>query len=112
MFARAVRICAAGMLSVLLIGCEGPEEREAAYLERGKALFDEGKFEKARLELKNARQINPLGVETLYYLGLVDEMQGDWRRAFLAFTRVTKQDPTHLGATVKLGKIYLLAGCG
>ncbi len=90
MFATAVRICAACMLSVLLIGCEGPEEREAAYLERGKALFGEGKYEKARLELKNARQINPLGVETLYYLGLIDDVQGNWRRAFVAFTKVTQ----------------------
>ena len=110
MFARAVRICAACMLSVLLIGCEGPEEREAAYLERGKALFDEGKYEKARLELKNARQINPLTVETLYYLGRIDEIQGNWRRAFVAFTKVTQQDSTHRGATVTLGRFSLLAG--
>ncbi len=103
-------LCAGFMLSLLLIACEGAEEREAAYLEHGKELFDEGEYAKARLEFKNARQINPLGIEALYYLGRIDEKQGDWRRAFVAFSTVAQQDSKHVGARVWLGKIYLLAG--
>ena len=86
------------MLSALLFACEGAEEREAAYLERGKTFFEAAQYQKARLEFSNARQINPLGVEALYYLGRIDELKGNWRRAFVVFTKVTEQDPTHLGA--------------
>lgn len=110
MVLRITRLCAAFVLSVLLFACEGAKEREAAYLQRGKTFFEAGEFQKARLEFSNARQINPLGVEALYYLGRIDEKRGRLRRAFVTFTKVTEQDPTHLGAMVRLGYIYLLAG--
>ena len=94
MVLRITRLCTAFLLSVLLFACEGAEEREAAYLERGKRFFEAGKYQKARLEFRNARQINPRGVESLYYLGRIDEKRGNWRRAFVAFTKVTEQDAT------------------
>ena len=78
---RAIAL-AVMFVAALALGCEGPEEREAAYLKRGKALFEEAKFIKARLEFKNARQINPVGVEPLFYLGRISEKLGELRPAF------------------------------
>jgi len=46
-------------LAVALISCGGPEEKKAKFFNRARALFDKGDFVKARLELKNALQIDP-----------------------------------------------------
>ena len=97
-----------GMLT--LAACDGAEEREAAYFERGKALFEEGKFTKASLEFKNARQINPLNMEALYYLGLIAEGSKDYRAALAAFRKVSEQNTKHVGANIHAGRILLAAG--
>ena len=95
---------------IVLAACDGAEEREAAYFERGKALFEEGDFTKARLELKNARQINPLNMEALYYLGLIAERERDYRGALAAFMKVSEQIEKHVGANLHVGRILLAAG--
>ena len=56
-----------GALAFFVAACEGPEERADSFRERGQALFAEGNYTKARLELKNALQIDPLDLEALYY---------------------------------------------
>ncbi len=93
-----------------LAACDGPEEREQAYLEKGRELFEAGDYQKARLEFKNARQINPKGVEALFYLGQIREREANWRGAFAAYSAVLAQDPQHVGATIRLGTIYLYGG--
>ncbi|MDH3702399.1 MAG: tetratricopeptide repeat protein [Alphaproteobacteria bacterium] len=105
------RVCALALvLPLLLAGCDGAEEREAAYFERGQALYNEGKLKKASLEFRNARQINPLNMEALYYLGLIREKEQKLRAAFVNFRKVVEQDPNHVGANVRVGRYYLLGG--
>ena len=103
-------VLAAMLIAATAVGCEGPEEREAAYLNRGKALFEQGKLVKARIEFKNARQINPVGVEALFYLARISERFGELRPAFATYLKVLEQDPKHVGAHLKLGEFYLMAG--
>ena len=82
------------LLPLLLAACDGAEEREAAYFQRGKSLYEAGDYQKASLEFRNARQINPLNVEALYYLGMIAEKQGKPRAAYRAFQAVIDQKPT------------------
>ena len=93
----------------VLVTCGGAEEREKKYVERGKALYEQGDYVKASLEFKNALQINPKGIDALYHLGLIDEKQGEFRLAFNKFDMVVKRKPDHFDAHVKLGNYYLLA---
>ncbi len=106
----AVRWLLALLIPLALVACDGAEEREKAYFDRGKALYEAGDYRKAALELKNARQINPLNVEALYYLGLISEKQGDYRGAFGAFQSVLEQKDSHVGANLHIGRIYLMSG--
>lgn len=100
-----------GLLAPLALGgCDGAEEREAAYFARGKALYDAGELVKARLEFKNARQINPLNVEALYYLGLIAEKEKNFKAAFDAFKNVVEQEPKHIGGNIRYGRYLLLGG--
>jgi len=51
-------------------GCGGPEKKKARFFEKGKALYEQGDYVKARLELKNAIQIDLNFAEAYYYLAL------------------------------------------
>ena len=46
-----------------------PEEKETKYLRRGNTLFQQGEYEKARLEYKNAARIMPTDAEVDYRMG-------------------------------------------
>src|SRR6185312_9133358 len=98
-------------LALLTLGaCEKPEEKESRYLKRGNELFEQGQFEKARIEYKNAARIKPADPEVVYRFGMLDEAEGDIRGAFDAFTQAEQQD-AHFGpALIKLAEYYLTAG--
>ncbi len=102
------------MLTIILVGlvagCDGPMEREAAYLKRGKILFEQGNYINAKVEFKNARQINPMGAEAMFYMGRISEKVGERRSAIATSLTVLEHDPTHVRAHLNLGKLYLLAG--
>src|ERR1700761_2557031 len=93
-------LATAGML---LTACDSAKDREAKYVEHGKALYASGDIVKASLEFKNALQINPASTEPRYYLGLIAEKQHDLNTAAAAFIRVADDDPKNFDAHVKAG---------
>jgi tetratricopeptide (TPR) repeat protein len=95
---------------LVLVACDGPKEREAAYLQRGKALFGSGNYIKARLELRNALQINPMGLETRYYLAYVEQKVGNFPAAYAGFTKIVAEKPDYLPAQIELARLLFLAG--
>ncbi len=88
---------------------ETPEEKEARHIARGKVLFEQGEYRKARLEYKNAAQISPTDPEIAYRWGLVDEAEGDIRSAYLAFSRAVDQNPRFHAAILKIAHYHLVA---
>ncbi len=102
------RLACVSTLILVLAGCGGADERKAAYMERGTQLVEEGNFEKARLEFKNALQIDPKDANAHYQLGLILEKLGEWRPAMSQFLAVIKLDKTHIEAHIHAGQIYLL----
>ena len=99
---------AAITIAIGLAGCDGKQNREADFIERGKAQYAQREFVKAALEFRNALQINPIGIEAQYYLGLISEKTNDLPNALQAFTRVTEQDPKNIPAQIKLSQYALL----
>ena len=96
-----------GALAFFVAACDAPEERADSFRERGQALFEEGKYTKARLELKNALQIDPRDLEAIYYLGRINEKSGDLRRAYRAFSTISSERPDHVDANLALARIFL-----
>ena len=47
------------VVGLIFTGCASDEEKKLIHFEKGKAFFEEGDFKSARLELKNAIQIDP-----------------------------------------------------
>jgi len=102
------------MIACLMMGtmasCGSSEDSAASYVESGKELLAEGNIDKARLQFKNAIQVDPRMAEPFYQLALIDEKNQKWKAMFANLTTVEQLDPNHHEAIVKLGQIYLLAG--
>lgn len=93
-----------------LSGCASKEERLAEHLAKGKALYAESNFDKARLELKNVLKIDPKNAEAYYTIGLIEERERNWSKAFANYSQAVEVMPTHAAAKARLGKFYLVSG--
>ena len=107
---RFIPLIASIAAVIFVAACEGPQEREAAYMEKARALYKDGRFVKAGLEFRNALQINPTNLEARYSLGLIFERQRKFKQAFRIFHAVVIEKPQHPGANLHLAQFYLLAG--
>lgn len=94
-------------LALLVFGCSGPEEKKARFFTRGQALYEQGEYVNAALELKNALQIDPKYTEAYHLLGQVEAAQKNFKVAVGHFLKAVELDPTYNPAHLQLGKIYL-----
>ncbi len=96
------------ILAHTLISCGGAEERKAVYLEKAKSSIASGNLDKARIELKNALQIDPKDAEAHFQLGKVHEQLKNYRKAFNMYAKAETLNPDLLENQARLGRIYLL----
>ena len=97
-------------LAILLSGCGGEDARKASYFEKGKAYYEEGNNDKAKIEFKNVLQIDPKFAEAYYMMGLLNEKKQNLRPAFGNYLKAVELDPAHIKAQAKLGRFYLMGG--
>ena len=77
------------LIAVLLFsGCSSDEEKKQIHFEKGKALFEKGDFKSARLEFKNAIQIDPKFVTAQLKLAETELKLGNAREAYRAYLNV------------------------
>jgi tetratricopeptide (TPR) repeat protein len=93
-----------------LTACGSSADSAARFIESGKELLAENKPEKARIEFKNAIQVDPKVAEPHYQLALLDEKAKRWKQMYASLLRVEQLNPMHHEATIKLGQLYLLSG--
>jgi tetratricopeptide (TPR) repeat protein len=109
MFRKIFLALSLAFFCLVCTGCEKPADKEARYIKRGNALFEQGDYARARLEYKNAEQIMPTDAEPRYRLGLVDEAEGDVRNAFANYISAEQQNPHYHPALLKLANYFLAA---
>ncbi len=95
---------------LLLAACASPEERAQTHYEQGVEFFDKGNFAKAKIEFKNALQLNGKLVPAWFALAKVDEQKRDWAAVIRSLVNITELDQKHVPANLKLGNIYLFGG--
>ena len=66
----------------LLNACGSAQSRKARYIAHGKEYFAAANYDKARVEFRNAAQIDPKDAEVRLLLGEVSEKLGNRRDAF------------------------------
>lgn len=94
----------------LLSGCDSAEDRIDSHHKRGLELVEQGELVKARLEFRNALQIDANHVPALFSLGQLEQRTGNVQQAFGLFRHVANAAPKHLGARVGLANIFFVAG--
>jgi len=94
---------------LLVMGCSGPEEKKLKFFNKGKALYEKGQMVEAKLEFKNATQIDPKYADAYYMLGMVELRTGNANSAFGYFKKTAELNPKHLKSQIELGRL-LLAG--
>ena len=94
---------------VHISACSTPEEKKMKYYEKGKQLYEQGDYTNARLELKNAVQIDPKYAEAFYMLGMVELKNGNIRASFIDFSKASELKPDHIPTQLQLGRMYLAA---
>ena len=74
-------------------GCGGPEEKKLKFLNKGKELYEKGQYTEAKLEFKNAIQIDPKYADAYYMLGMVEMKSGNPRGAYGSFHEGRRAGP-------------------
>lgn len=98
----------AGCIVVLiaLASCaRSPQQKAAAYLQRGQAQMARRDYPRAILEFQNALKAMPADAEAAYQLGLAFLSAGNQAGAASAFQQATRINPQHSGAQVKLAEL-------
>ncbi len=94
-------------LIALVAACTPKEEQALRYIKDGKALMQQGLAEQARIQFKNALQLNPRLAEAYYNMGLLDEKSQNWKGVFSNMSDAARLDPKLVDAHLKLGQLYL-----
>ena len=98
------------LVLILLVACGGAEDRKAAYMSKGNDMFEQGNYEKARLEFQNVLQIDPKDLDARQALAETLEKLENWQGAARHYLAIVGEDPNHRGALLNLGRLFLLSG--
>ncbi|WP_430009722.1 tetratricopeptide repeat protein [Methylophaga lonarensis] len=103
------RTLLASLLAVALAGCGSAEDSASGFVESGNNFLEAGNIERARVQYRNALQIDPRLAEPYYRLALIDEKSQNWRGMYANLTTAEALNPDYPEVIVKLGQMYLLS---
>ncbi len=95
---------------LVMSGCVDSVRKTQQYLESAERYYDQENYAKARLEYRNALQIDNQQVDAYYYLALMDEKDKSWKSMYANLLQVIKLDSRHVDARLRLGNLHLLSG--
>lgn len=104
------KLLCAMLIASLMAGCGGTAQRKAGYVAKGERYLAERNYEKARVEFRNALQIDPNDAHARFQLGYVAEKLSNPREAVGHYQAAIDQDPNGIEARAALARLYLLGG--
>ena len=107
---KILLLCACLGLAMSVAGCGSREERAQAYYERGKEYLEKKDYVKARIEFRNAIQRKADLLPAWQALARIDEQEQNLAGLAGTLRRITELAPNDLEATIRLARLYLLAG--
>ncbi|WP_022661417.1 tetratricopeptide repeat protein [Paucidesulfovibrio longus] len=95
-------------LLLVMAGCGSPEERRDEFYNSAKSLYEEGRYDEAKVQVKNALKVEPEYAKAELLLGQINVKLEQWRSAFNNFTRALEEDKTLHEARLGLARLQLM----
>lgn len=86
------------------------EERRDGFYDKGVTALAEGRFEDARLEVRNALRIDPKFAKGYVLLGDIALARQEWQNAHGNYVKAEELDANLLPAKIGLAKLFFMAG--
>ncbi len=96
------------LVILLLLSCSSPQEKRDKFLSRGQQLEKQNELIKARLEYKNAIQVDPNCVECYKRLAKVELKLKNLKGAYSAYMQALEISPEDLDLQLAVGNLLLL----
>jgi len=90
-----------------LSGCSSPEEKAASHLANADAFFAKNNLDKARLEYRNALQLNQNLPQAWYGLARIYEHRQEYQKAYSILIKIRDLNPKYMDGRIMLAKILL-----
>jgi len=103
-------LIAAMILVMVVSGCGGPEAKKQKFFAKGQELYEAGDYMRARLEFKNALQVDPRFAQGYYMLGKTELQLKNFPKAFGAFKKAVELDDALTDAHLQMGLLLRAAG--
>ena len=98
------------LAAVQLGGCSSREQRAENYYNRGMSYIEQKDFVKARIELRNALQINGKMVAAWRALAQLDEKDRNWQVLAGDLRKIVELDPKDISSKLQFGRLLLAGG--
>src|SRR5262245_39783555 len=96
------------LIGVIALGCsQPPAVKKQRYLEQGTAFYNQGKYNEAIIELRNALQLDQECAPALHLLGRAYRAKSWHVDAVRELGRAAGADPDNVDIQVDLGRAYL-----
>ncbi len=101
--------CLVAVLALWLLasGCQTMEQKRDNFFRQGKELYEKGDYVRARLQLKNALQIDPKFAPAVLWLAKTELKLENPRGAFGFLNQAVELDPKLIEARIMLAQIYI-----
>lgn len=93
---------------LVISACSSPEEMKQEHYENGMELLEEEDFVKAKIEFRNALQIDEAFVPAWQGLSIVEEEEKAWMNLNSVLNRIIELEPANIDANVRLGKLMMM----
>ncbi len=93
---------------LVISACSSPEEMKQDHYENGMELLEEEDFVKAKIEFRNALQIDESFVPAWQGLSIIEEEEKAWMNLNSVLNRIIELEPTNIDANVRLGKLMMM----
>lgn len=105
---KLLAVCALACLA--LVACGGAQSRKARHMSRGQEFYLAGNYEKARVEFRNALQIEPNDADARFMHGQALERLGNLREAAGMYQAAIDANTGHVKARANLARMFVFAG--
>ena len=98
-----------GILLASLAACGTPEEKKMKFFQKGRVLYEQADYGRARLEFKNAIQIDPKFSDGYRMLGMVELKEKNFKKAYQYLSKSIALNPEQYR---RPDRVWAIDACG